>query len=271
MRGKRDSGCGAVQCLRLIPAHAGKTRLPALAVNDQRAHPRACGENCPFPGTSRNAGGSSPRMRGKRSVSTDQTDAGRLIPAHAGKTVWIGRSLLQYGAHPRACGENGNFARSFTKLYGSSPRMRGKLPSLKRVTLKLGLIPAHAGKTPYGKRLIAPRGAHPRACGENSWDIRHLKQHLGSSPRMRGKHLPVGAHAVELRLIPAHAGKTFSLRSSFHGNQAHPRACGENAAFKALDALDEGSSPRMRGKPNSFLPPPAAAGLIPAHAGKTFA
>ena len=50
---------------------------------------------------------------------------------------------------------------------------------------------------------------------------------------------------------------------------AHPRVCGENAAFKALDALDEGSSPRVRGKPHVHTPLGPPKGLIPACAGKT--
>ena len=52
--------------------------------------------------------------------------------------------------------------------------------------------------------------------------------------------------------------------------KAHPRVCGENAAFKALDALDEGSSPRMRGKRYTGCLPVRRRGLIPAYAGKTW-
>ena len=49
-----------------------------------RAHPRVCGENPMVAGAGWVAGGSSPRVRGKRLNLLDLRCVGRLIPACAG-------------------------------------------------------------------------------------------------------------------------------------------------------------------------------------------
>ena len=46
MRGKHHIEVDIVGSVRLIPAHAGKTSRTAEAWSPNRAHPRACGENC---------------------------------------------------------------------------------------------------------------------------------------------------------------------------------------------------------------------------------
>ena len=232
----------------LIPAHAGKTLL-GVVFTRARAHPRACGEN--HRRTARNgiAGGSSPRMRGKRRHSEQRRIPRRLIPAHAGKTLACDRGRSTRRAHPRACGENAVIVNRHLRV--------------------LWLIPAHAGKTTRAKLVAFHAAAHPRACGENI-TLRSISSVVfGSSPRMRGKQQLILSSARESRLIPAHAGKTrqCSLLYAFGG--AHPRACGENVAGVMGIMLMWGSSPRMRGKRHGNPLLARAFGLIPAHAGKT--
>ena len=147
--------------------------------------------------------------------------------------------------------------------------MRGKLAKDTAGFKILRLIPAHAGKT-HGKHAISrPSGAHPRACGENRFGSALSSVTRGSSPRMRGKLLDGPRLFARGRLIPAHAGKTTPAKSPASWARAHPRACGENAAQAADSGNGEGSSPRMRGKQEFLLLPPAYRRLIPAHAGKT--
>ena len=91
----------------------------------------------------------------------------------------------------------------------------------------------------------------------------------GSSPRVRGKqHRTMVAPGVS-GLIPARAGKTQRRGRGLGASRAHPRACGEN--LRAPDGLRtrRGSSPRVRGKPNSAAWCPSPGWLIPARAGKT--
>ena len=94
----------------------------------------------------------------------------RLIPAHAGKTVFCVPLYVRGTAHPRSRGENRRDRRRHHFHDGSSPLTRGKpigainpgygggsspltrgkpvSPSLRFGGL--GLIPAHAGKTTFG-------------------------------------------------------------------------------------------------------------------------
>ena len=76
-------------------------------------------------------------------------------------------------------------------------------------------------------------------------------------------------HARCIGLIPAHAGKTTSLRTAFRLISAHPRSRGENETLTLRIGEREGSSPLTRGKRSSLLATPQANRLIPAHAGKT--
>ena len=86
-RGKLD--VGDVQPPRggLIPAHAGKTFLPAVISEAVGAHPRSRGENA-YQSRARDIfKGSSPLTRGKTGGKLGDLCPGGLIPAHAGKTA----------------------------------------------------------------------------------------------------------------------------------------------------------------------------------------
>ena len=192
-----------------------------------------------------------------------------LIPAHAGKTCIAGNAVLTVGAHPRSRGENIKAAVSVVVEWGSSPLTRGKLSTQRLDGLLTGLIPAHAGKTPSSasKRWAAP--AHPRSRGENGRAPRISAPHTGSSPLTRGKQRVDLGGCVEVRLIPAHAGKTVSGLGARQRGGAHPRSRGENlVATAAVDAVC-GSSPLTRGKRDKWAVVEMGGRLIPAHAGKT--
>ena len=192
MRGKLASAVIAIICTRLIPAHAGKTDSGSARPRPRWAHPRACGENRAVRIHRVSEWGSSPRMRGKHGAHQYVIATHGLIPAHAGKTKRSHVAVEQQRAHPRACGENVKAICGRKSQEGSSPRMRGKLPTGLRVRRGGRLIPAHAGKT---REAIFERGyprAHPRACGENRIQNNALDIVLGSSPRMRGKPIASG-------------------------------------------------------------------------------
>ena len=152
---------------------------------------------------------------------------------------------------------------------GSSPRMRGKRERLPRTCSIRRLIPAHAGKTCMKSRMMNSSKAHPRACGENNDAQTRAYSSLGSSPRMRGKHLWAWGYFWPQRLIPAHAGKTKPKNHLPKKYGAHPRACGENVGMHDRFRSGSGSSPRMRGKRRMGFRARREARLIPAHAGKT--
>ena len=53
---------------------------------------------------------------------------------------------------------------------------------------KVGLIPAHAGKTSPDRQPSGQSRAHPRSRGENAFVVAYNKSETGSSPLTRGKH-----------------------------------------------------------------------------------
>ena len=113
--------------------------------------------------------GSSPLTRGKPIERPLDPRVGRLIPAHAGKTLLRSYPARTTAAHPRSRGENLVAAVDTTPLTGSSPLTRGK-PSVPSSSLGMTwLIPAHAGKTDDGDDCLDRDGAHPRSRGENCY------------------------------------------------------------------------------------------------------
>ena len=147
-RGKRTDRKILSVLSGLIPAHAGKTPGGADRPTLWAAHPRSRGENAARGDKIAGSFGSSPLTRGKRIAKTAQRRLGRLIPAHAGKTLTQNRLSLMTPAHPRSRGEN--------------------IGSIAADCAARRLIPAHAGKT---TRILGNKlgfSAHPRSRGENA-------------------------------------------------------------------------------------------------------
>ena len=96
-----------------------------------------------------------------------------------------------------------------------------------------------------------------------------LSDHLGTSPRTRGKR-QCKPHRTDRRgNIPAHAGKTVCSKCAKHQKWEHPRARGENLFISASRIPVGGTSPRTRGKLPPLKPIQYHVRNIPAHAGKT--
>ena len=187
MRGKRCLKGSAGGAVGLIPAHAGKTACMAVPPKRCRAHPRSCGENVPEVPHALEDEGSSPLMRGKRSILFEDVETPGLIPAHAGKTSTPTSKPLALRAHPRSCGENDEKPTLPAPPTGSSPLMRGKQHGDYDARIRSRLIPAHAGKTLWRGLGRLRWGAHPRSCGENRDFEAHFDRGQGSSPLTRGK------------------------------------------------------------------------------------
>ena len=215
--------------LGLIPAHAGKTTGEGAIRGANGAHPRSRGENVAallraawrvgsspltrgkhveLHGFSRLEGGSSPLTRGKPRQDRRAHQRRRLIPAHAGKTSACQHRPAASRAHPRSRGENVTAAKPQQGGAGSSPLTRGKLGAVIGWPRKVGLIPAHAGKTHTICQSPVNSPAHPRSRGENQDEDAHHRFSHGSSPLTRGKLASLRPAPRSPGLIPAHAGKT---------------------------------------------------------------
>ena len=268
-RGKPTSARPASLSPRLIPAHAGKTDGGIQTAVARKAHPRSRGENAGAGAGIAAMSGSSPLTRGKPSRSQRNAGQIRLIPAHAGKTS-PGQGRPRWcAAHPRSRGENEQGRTPFLSPLGSSPLTRGKLDDVQRGPVGPRLIPAHAGKTRPEHPRTARTGAHPRSRGENGPAAGMVPRVVGSSPLTRGKQTNAALAGPPGRLIPAHAGKTWSYVTGPDNLWAHPRSRGENGHGRNLFTHHNGSSPLTRGKPRADIVWLRAYRLIPAHAGKT--
>ena len=268
-RGKRDRALEVLGPWRLIPAHAGKTRIRRPTSSLRSAHPRSRGENTAFFRWAHGAGGSSPLTRGKRRITHVVRVIGGLIPAHAGKTIRLTRRIRLPRAHPRSRGENRQLCMTILRGIGSSPLTRGKPTVPLDFNVVGGLIPAHAGKTLMRGSDTRNGQAHPRSRGENLATFALGLGVGGSSPLTRGKPRPGRIPGPPPRLIPAHAGKTTWTGAYSPPTKAHPRSRGENRCGHRRGCGRRGSSPLTRGKHRRPARDRRGLGLIPAHAGKT--
>ena len=73
---------------------------------------------------------------------------------------------------------------------------------------------------------------------------------------MRGKRDLVEEQIRPIRNIPAYAGKTPRKFATGDQGAEHPRVCGENLRIVLTMGGDDGTSPRMRGKPIAASTPP---------------
>ena len=197
---------------RLIPAHAGKTRVCPRRRAPAAAHPRSRGENGASSGPACRIQGSSPLTRGKQVLGALPRGQPGLIPAHAGKTGPGPSGPISNKAHPRSRGENITWIAQLITSCGSSPLTRGKPVMQLSSAFSPGLIPAHAGKTWKASQAYSLAWAHPRSRGENHRRSAITRKICGSSPLTRGKPRSGRTQHEKDRLIPAHAGKTLSRR-----------------------------------------------------------
>ena len=231
----------------IIPADAGSTfqRFPKSDIWTD--HPRGCEEHTVVLTRQTMVRGSSPRMRGARMKSSRLYGIRGIIPADAGSTRSWACCCPARQDHPRGCGEHISGHHGFSKLPGSSPRMRGArsdpwlLPHIPRI------IPADAGSTTARNGVMGAFGDHPRGCGEHCSMQLNEALYTGSSPRMRGAPVTQQGVALRIGIIPADAGSTPSDHYPSSAPRDHPRGCGEHGLVSASRGLELGSSPRMRG------------------------
>ena len=147
--------------------------------------------------------------------------------------------------------------------------MRGTRRGVRPRRHQRGIIPACAGNTSKVdfKRLLARD--HPRVCGEHAVSAGTKVLDAGSSPRVRGTQRPRHPLAFATGIIPACAGNTIAPSRGSARLWDHPRVCGEHRRQKHDAAANLGSSPRVRGTPDTVHEDVNELGIIPACAGNT--
>ena len=147
--------------------------------------------------------------------------------------------------------------------------MRGRVPTARKWSHKVGITPAYAGK-----RSVKDLGAgglwdHPRVCGEEVACECGNGYPLGSPPRMRGRVPFLFAVTVALGITPAYAGKSVSVIWLVSQPQDHPRVCGEEKEGAPGRVPPLGSPPRMRGREPVVIRRFRRGRITPAYAGKS--
>ena len=130
---------------RFIPACAGNGQPWVFAFNVSPVHPRVCGERMQTATKARERIGSSPRVRGTVGQRHPRDAQGRFIPACAGNGRIHHPGDQGHPVHPRVCGERRQFPPQVPEDAGSSPRVRGTVPSRYRDGQERRFIPACAG------------------------------------------------------------------------------------------------------------------------------
>ena len=268
-RGGRHPPLGRNHREGLIPARAGRTVTSARNGQVGRAHPRSRGADARASRWRGRWRGSSPLARGGPSPADPRGARAGLIPARAGRTVADSTTPASCGAHPRSRGADPERVPESVPMGGSSPLARGGLARRSRRAVRVGLIPARAGRTkrPAGRRPTT--GAHPRSRGADP-DARGRRERCrGSSPLARGGPMVERRRQARRGLIPARAGRTSSAWVYPGRRRAHPRSRGADHVWITTSKDAEGSSPLARGGQVRGYLGQAASGLIPARAGRT--
>ena len=105
--------------------------------------------------------------------------------------------------------------------------------------------------------------------GENDGNHSNVTIEHGTSPRARGKPMMFSSLELQVRNIPACAGKTAPPATSESPTTEHPRVRGENFETRFSEDILSGTSPRARGKLPTRRPIGIYKRNIPACAGKT--
>ena len=248
VRGTASIGWLRICRPRFIPACAGNSYDPLLALALPPVHPRVCGE--------------------QTASTLDVAGTRRFIPACAGNRMDILSSRRRCAVHPRVCGEQTTSTWGGSITTGSSPRVRGtEAISALKIDFKR-FIPACAGNSRLVAASRAPETVHPRVCGETAMLVNLLVEKTPVHPRVCGEQLRTDSRSdASRRFIPACAGNRQTALAAIRASAVHPRVCGEQVRGRDCDCPLSGSSPRVRGTVVRERPPVRLKRFIPACAG----
>ena len=150
----------------IIPARAGFTLRVSMGRGTCWDHPRSRGVYRRGSRTQRRVIGSSPLARGLLHLSQEVIVSGRIIPARAGFTSFVRRSMRVLRDHPRSRGV-------YFMIIHINPEI-------------VGIIPARAGFTAHAAAHSRSGPDHPRSRGVYQTSSCTVISVVGSSPLARG-------------------------------------------------------------------------------------
>jgi len=110
---------------------------------------------------------------------------------------------------------------------------------------------------------------HPHACGEKTRIPISQSLPYGSSPRVWGEVVRVGAGADKSRIIPTRVGRSCEISADFSSAQDHPHACGEKRKNGSRVGCAAGSSPRVWGEARNTNHITKKSRIIPTRVGRS--
>ena len=197
---------------RITPARAGKTS--ALIYRRSRCwdHPRSCGKDFFNHLLFVRQLGSPPLVRERPDFQRRLTDPERITPARAGKTDCEAMAPYSSRDHPRSCGKDDMALSDINPDLGSPPLVRERRDEIIQNHLLDRITPARAGKTFRWGLDTAKTQDHPRSCGKDSVNVSGNPTKRGSPPLVRERRPTRRRKETCLRITPARAGKTHSIR-----------------------------------------------------------
>ena len=175
------------QSPRIIPTRMG-TRITCwkslLSTGD---HPHAYGDKACLLLYPYHNQGSSPRVWGQVTTSTDTPGRDRIIPTRMGTSLYDYLLCFHKRDHPHAYGDKYLLMILVILMEGSSPRVWGQVYRDSCTVLGSRIIPTRMGTRCYW-RFIRPLGRdHPHAYGDKENDSIMIYNTIGSSPRVWGQ------------------------------------------------------------------------------------
>ena len=134
--------------------------------------------------------------------------------------------------------------------------------------MRLGSIPAHAGKPTLAPERTGLFWVYPRPRGEAYDPHNGNPARTGLSPPTRGSRPQHVLLLASRRSIPAHAGKPRWRPTRYPTSGVYPRPRGEALRGSLRPPRHAGLSPPTRGSPPVWTRYFSVRGSIPAHAGK---
>ena len=192
-----------------------------------------------------------------------------ITPAHAGKSAGCHVVSSSKRDHPRTRGEKTEEDFLHLATDGSPPHTRGKGCNDFRYLRRQRITPAHAGKSLFSFAPGTCIQDHPRTRGEKLVPAAPKLPSCGSPPHTRGKAADKVLAEYQLRITPAHAGKSFLPWPEGQKPRDHPRTRGEKAPHLRQGRRFTGSPPHTRGKVAAVLGLRRGERITPAHAGKS--
>ena len=195
-----------------------------------------CGNHIAKFGQDSVAAGSPPRVREPPLCAPPHHAMPGITPACAGTTAESSANNTSARDHPRVCGNHTASSASPKVMPGSPPRVREPLIDNATISDGYRITPACAGTTEaYPQRKVYHQD-HPRVCGNHHIDNCIKGSERGSPPRVREPRPQANFISVHMRITPACAGTTCSLKNRSNQKQDHPRVCGNHPCTHAPSA-----------------------------------